>query len=809
MNDDPLPADFFDLIGGTYTGGLIALLLGRLRLSVPQARREYVKIANEVFSIKRFFDKSKFDGKALEMAVKQVLQKTLGPGRESERMLDRAKPACGVFVSAVLQQDAQARAGPTLFRTYKVREHATYDCTIWEASRATSAAPAYFDAIAIGESGEEEVYVDGGLGYNNPIEQVLEEARRQFPRRKVACIVSIGAGLAREIRFPDTPKTNWSNLVHALKKMATESDTTAERVQARYREAHDTYFRFSVDRGLDNIDLAECEKISNVRTYTTGYMRQTVVSAQIDSVVRALLASKAEPGPDASTSMIPVSTPTSTSVSGAAGSQRPPQMLPWTSTGETTTDIHYKVEDVVPTTKVRAWSVPFEKNPDFTGRESEFKKLRDALFTKEEQTAKVAVAGLGGIGKTQLVLAMAYHIRDEFKDCCVLWMPCTSRESIEKAFAVAAKELNIPGAESDKADTKALVRDHLSKESAGRWLLVFDNADDISIWFNQSAGESGRLIDYLPKSQHGSIIFTTRVKKEAVRLTGRNIIEMSAMDEDGGKQLLRNYLLDKDLVDNREDTAALLARLTYLPLAIVQAAAYINANDISLRDYLPLLNEQEEEVIDLLSEDFEDEWRYRDVQNPVATTWLVSFAQVRQRDPLAADYLSFMACIDAKDIPPSLLPPGPSQKKVTDAMGTLQGYSFGRWDEAEKLDVQVMETRRWDEAEKLEVQVMETSMEKLGADHYNTILSMSSLASTFWNQGRLDEAEKLEVQVMETRKRILGADHPYTLTSIADLALTIGDQGRWDEAEKLEVQVMEMSKTILGADHPETLGTMP
>ncbi|ERS99122.1 hypothetical protein HMPREF1624_04318 [Sporothrix schenckii ATCC 58251] len=619
------------------------------------------------------------------MAVKQVLQKTLGPGRESERMLDRAKPTCGVFVSAVLQQDTQARAGPTLFRTYKVREHATYDCTIWEASRATSAAPAYFDAIAIGEPGEEEVYIDGGLGYNNPIEQVLEEARRQFPLRKVACIVSIGTGLAREIRFPDTPKTNWSKLVHALKKMATESDTTAERVQARYREAHDTYFRFSVDRGLDNIDLAECEKISDVRTYTTGYMRQTVVSAQIDSVVRALLASKAEPGPDTSTSMIPVSTPTSASVSGAAGSQRPPQMLPWNSTSETMTDIHYKVEDVVPTTlkfhpninaQVRAWSVPFEKNPDFTGRESEFKKLRNALFTKE-QTAKVAVAGLGGIGKTQLVLAMAYHIRDEFKDCGVLWMPCTSRESIEKAFAVAAKELNIPGAESDKADAKALVRDHLSKESAGRWLLVFDNADDISIWFNQAAGESGRLIDYLPKSQHGSIIFTTRVKKEAVRLTGRNIIEMSAMDEDGGKQLLRNYLLDKDLVDNREDTAALLARLTYLPLAIVQAAAYINANNISLRDYLSLLNEQEEEVIDLLSEDFEDEWRYRDVQNPVATTWLVSFGQVRQRDPLAADYLSFMACVDAKDIPPSLLPPGPSQKKVIDAMGTLQGYSLG------------------------------------------------------------------------------------------------------------------------------------
>lgn len=75
---------------------LIALLLGRVRLSVPQARREYVKIAKDVFSIKQFFNKSKFDGERLELAVKQVLQDKLGHGREAERMLDRVKPACKV-----------------------------------------------------------------------------------------------------------------------------------------------------------------------------------------------------------------------------------------------------------------------------------------------------------------------------------------------------------------------------------------------------------------------------------------------------------------------------------------------------------------------------------------------------------------------------------------------------------------------------------------------------------------------------------------------------------------------------------------
>lgn len=63
----------------------------------------------------------------------------------------------------------------------------------------------------------------------------------------------------------------------------------------------------------------------------------------------------------------------------------------------------------------------------------------------------------------------------------------------------------------------------------------------------------------------------------------------------------------------------MLSQLTYLPLAIAQAAAYINKNGIAVADYLSLLVDPEEEVIDLLSKEFEDDGRYRDVKNPVAT----------------------------------------------------------------------------------------------------------------------------------------------------------------------------------------------
>jgi hypothetical protein len=115
-----------------------------------------------------------------------------------------------------------------------------------------------------------------------------------------------------------------------------------------------------------------------------------------------------------------------------------------------------------------------------------------------------------------------------------------------------------------------------------------------------------------------------------------------------------------------------LTQLTYLPLVIVQAAAYINENGILLADYLSLFVDQEEEVLDLLSEEFEDDGR----KNPVAMTWLISFERIRQRDPLVAEFLSFMACIDPKGVPLSLLPPGPSRKKEMDGIGTLDAYLF-------------------------------------------------------------------------------------------------------------------------------------
>jgi tetratricopeptide (TPR) repeat protein len=578
------------------------------------------------------------------------------------------------------------------------------------------------------------------------------------------------------------------------------------------------------------------------------------------------------------------------------------------------------------------WTVPFERNSHFTGRESELTRLEEMLFGKH-RTAKLAITGLGGVGKTQLVIELLHRVVDRQKHCSVIWVSTVNIESLQQSYLDVARQLGILGFEDDNADVKRLVQTHLSKESTGRWLLVFDNADDLDMWITKagSGAQPGQrthpLIDYLPRSKQGAIVFTTRDRKIGVKLAQQNIVDVPAMGEAAAAQLLGKCLVNPELVNDRQDTNALISQLTYLPLAIAQAAAYINENAISLADYLSLLAEQEEEVIDLLSEEFEDDGRYRDIKNPVAITWLISFDQIRRRDRLAADYLSFMACVEPKDIPQSLLPTGSSQKEEVDAIGTLTAYSFvnkrpadkcldihrlvhlatrnwlqkenllaqstekaivrlekvfpnddhenrniwrmylphvhlalesnlvdkhwriredllwrygmcllsdGRWKDAEKVTMQVVDIRRrmlgeehrstltsmsilariyrhqgrWKDAQELQLKDLEICKRIFGDDDADTIDSMESLASMYIVRGQWNEAETLLLQVLEARKRRKEPEHIKTLTAMAKLAVTYQSQGRWKEAEGLQVQVMETNLRVHGGEHPDTLSSM-
>lgn len=81
------------------------------------------------------------------------------------------------------------------------------------------------------------------------------------------------------------------------------------------------------------------------------------------------------------------------------------------------------------------------------------------------------------------------------------------------------------------------------------------------------------LMDHLSRSKQGCIVFTTRDRKTAFKLADQNVVEVPEMDENVASQMLRKYLIKEDLVKNKEDVKALLTKLAFLPLALVQAAA--------------------------------------------------------------------------------------------------------------------------------------------------------------------------------------------------------------------------------------------
>lgn len=90
-------------------------------------------------------------------------------------------------------------------------------------------------------------------------------------------------------------------------------------------------------------------------------------------------------------------------------------------------------------------------------------------------------------------------------------MPSATVERFQQAYLDIGRKLCLPQPEKQTDDIKKIVQEYLSQDSAGRWLLIYDNADDLDLWYKNTDGtDESALINYVPTSSHGSIIFTTR-----------------------------------------------------------------------------------------------------------------------------------------------------------------------------------------------------------------------------------------------------------------------------------------------------------
>lgn len=523
--------------------------------------------------------------------------------------------------------------------------------------------------------------------------------------------------------------------------------------------------------------------------------------------------------------------------------------------------------------------VPFACDPEFVQRS-------DIWAWMEEQHAglarRMALVGVGGFGcvysalydrsmlilnrKSQLAIHFARYVHDKSPNTSIFWIYGASKATFEASYRRIAETLLLPRRADADVNLLALVRDWLQKVDASPFLMVIDNADSIDVYSGNAKNGEG-LASYLPNCNHGKVLITTRNRDTAERLTGNGkwIRQIPVMEPDQALQLLQSRLGRNK--EEESDARCLIRALDYIPLAISQAAAYIQRRSprVTLRSYLVAFNKDQTQKQGLLRSDKGDLWRYEGVSNSVLVTWQVTFEQIRQERPSAANLLSLMSQFQAQNIPETMLhsynkgTPGNASTDTKheshedrdcgnfeDDMDMLRGYSLVAlvtdgfcemhslvqfctqtwisehgdpewWRRlftklaATHFPVGTFET--WALCQRLLPHIEKVLAEKAGEAEQPDVLDcraelLTKVASYMLEIGEFSRGEVLGNEAVEIRKNILGIHHHSTLTAIDNLASAYRCQGRYDDAEKLFLQVIEISKMTVGEDDSITTKSM-
>ncbi|ETS86513.1 hypothetical protein PFICI_00341 [Pestalotiopsis fici W106-1] len=507
--------------------------------------------------------------------------------------------------------------------------------------------------------------------------------------------------------------------------------------------------------------------------------------------------------------------------------------------------------------------IPFNRDKDFVPRGDILDRIHQACAIPGSRTALV---GLGGVGrKSQLAIEYAHETRQRSSDTWVFWVHASNATRYEQSFRDIADHVKIPGRDDPNKNIFQLVRDWLRGGKNRKWRLILDNVDDASFLLDApsllqdshggdtSQSTTMRLVDYLPVYENGSILITSRNRGAALQLVEpSDIFPVEPMSQKEAEALIETKLgsrQDKDCV------AQLAIALECMPLAIVQAAAYISrrAPQWSAQRYLEQFKQSDQRKAGLLRHEGSNLRRDGDAKNSILITWQISFDHIRQIRPSAADLLALMSFFDRQGIPESLLR---DQRKAGDdeSIGcssafdddvlVLREYSFVHASERAQ-DFQMhrlvqLATRNWlqdsGSYEQWKQEFINRLATRLPNGEYvnwvtwQTLLPHARLASILrpeteaaildwatvlhqmgwycFSMGNGHEAERITTLAMETRIEILGRDDTRTLSTMGLVGLIYDLNGRWEAALKLDVEVCENREKISGPDHPDTLRSM-
>ncbi|KAJ4155923.1 hypothetical protein LMH87_001145 [Akanthomyces muscarius] len=298
--------------------------------------------------------------------------------------------------------------------------------------------------------------------------------------------------------------------------------------------------------------------------------------------------------------------------------------------------------------------IPFSRDPDFVGRGD----ILDQIAAHCGQAGgRAALVGLGGVGKSQLAIEYSHQTSEKNKDAWLFWVHAGTRARVEEGFRAIADAVKLPDRHKPKADIPQLLHAWLSNERNGKWFMILDSADDQDVFYGGERG-SQPLASYLPQSPNGSILVTTRDQAFAIRLTGsyKSIIKVGPMNPEQALSFLEKKL---GTLSEPELGAELVSALDCIPLAINQAASYIQARAprSSIKKYLAEFRQSEGKSAKLLAHDAAELRRDGSSSNAIMKTWQISFDHIRTKQPSAADLLALMSFFDSQSIPESALNP--------------------------------------------------------------------------------------------------------------------------------------------------------
>ena len=281
--------------------------------------------------------------------------------------------------------------------------------------------------------------------------------------------------------------------------------------------------------------------------------------------------------------------------------------------------------------------------------------------------------------KSRIAIEYCYNYKQEHPKANVFWIHCGNRARFEAAYHEVANALKVPGYGDLQRNPLQLLSDWLSDRKSGPWLMILDNADDAEVWIRPTGEEPvlPPLATFIPRGFHGSVLITTRDSQVGKQLTNVKCkpIDVLALRPKDAEALLWSKLSEEEL--SPEDAKEITRALDYLPLAITQAAAFLDQNDITVAHYLQLYGDGKAQMDDLLEPEEHDTGRYYEIQNSVYHTWKISFEQIVRQALLASDTLSLMAMFDRQSIPMALLRTKvKTEIELLIAIGKLKAFSL-------------------------------------------------------------------------------------------------------------------------------------